>query len=837
MKHVLFLLLVSLYTTFSFSQTEWKSETFHGTLKGMYFTATIDYKVDCEHATPFVRATLKDIKVYKFEYEGETYQYEYDLPIKADEGYLVLDGEITLVKGGDFNGTFELNEKHLSSKIGGGGNAMTADEFRFTNESEVTRIMGVNSCASALEKLKYTSAILEIKTLDIDKYDGDLRLNGRAINDILKEKINESASSKSNSNRKSYLEEAKEEKNEYMEQLDREERMEQNRRAESERELNQIKRSNQDPTIKSIEVAERKVDEVFDNYWDQAAIAQQEERERGFESMRREAEEQRLEGQRYKDREQRVDAYWKHLDERKKLIDPIRNEVYTFAVDYDMAGRKFYSAFSNAIRGSKSEIFILPIFQREKMDFDRETYEIYEEKKYYLKSFTPIKIDLTEYDTIKGFGAIYNLPKRIKTELEKQGYKKSWHNELVFMFNTDESVLLKNVQAIVQKYDGSILVYKHNKIDNEIIERRIYEDYLNSIETHKKLLKEKEEKQRELEERKAAMKTELSAFDAAVKAKDTSSLRGFTRDFPNSQFVDSANLILECLSTEAIKVSKSSISKHTRLMPFYSNLKDVELVIFNDLKEENTVQKNLSDFLDKLKEHSRIERVKVSSQVSKENIRKVYQLNSVKTLIIYLNKLDGPYTGDWLIGVGQMSNLEVLVFEKPLDFIPKEVEQLKKLKILSIGTKESQLPNQIYSLDNLEVLHIWTSNGLEVSESINQLKKLRLLKLSTDNDKSLNNILRNDQLEIFETQSMIQIYGKLDRFTEMIDKHPNLKYITRPYDVKRWSKEQRKRGGNSKEEIEQFLNSINSLSLAGSWISWSFLDFDNIETFRSKYSI
>lgn len=809
LSFISFILFIGL-SQFGFSQTEWKSETFHGTLKGMSFTATIDYRVDCEHATPFVRATLKDIEVYKYEYEGETYQYGYDLPIRADEGFLVLDGEITLVKGGDFNGTFELNEKHLSSKIGGGGNAMTADEFRFTNESEVTKIMGVNSCSGALEKLEYTTAILEITSVDIAKYDGDLRLNGRAINDLLKEKINKSASSKSNSNNsRSYLEEAKEEKNEYMEQLDREERMEQNRRAESERELNRIKRSNQDPTIKTIEVVEHEMGKVTDSF--NASIDRQiaEDRRKQELAIRKEEEEERLEDQKWREREKRVDAYWKHLDERDKLIDPIRNEVYSFAVDYDKADRKFYSAFSNAIRDSKSEIFILPIFQRGKMDFDRETYEIYEEKKYYLKSFTPIKIDLSKYDTIKfaSVRAVYDWPKTIKAELEKQGFKRTWYKELVFMYGTDEGTLLENVQSIVRKYDRSILVYEHNKIDVEIIEKRIYEEYLNEIEQ----VKREKEELRERNEEEARLALEIEQALIVGKINDSIAKR-YLKIAPNGEYSEKMNQYIKYTERKDKKfysVGERTLDQFTKYLTignllkfeevnFYymnskpipedlgnlSNLKTIKFkqdgnnfepfTLPESIKNLHMLEtlivsynplKSLPDNLGNFPELKVIEAISCELSSIPESINELKKLEELN-----LNKnYKITYLPENIVQLSQLKSLRINY--NKLKFLPKDIGNLKRLEVIEVsGNNLNDIPQSICDLSQLRVLHLGANKLTQVPENIGKLSNLRELELTQNELDILPNI-------IGELTQLEKLYLADNNLTSLPDNLLNLKKL------------------------------------------------------------
>lgn len=773
MKYLFILFLFIGVSQFGFSQTEWKSETFYGTLKGMHFTATIDYKVDCEHATPFVRATLKDIEVYKFEFEGETYQYEYDLPIRADEGFLVLDGEITLVNMRDFHGTFELNEKHLSSKIGGGGNAMTADEFRFTNESEVTRIMGVNSCAGALEKLKFTTAILEITSVDIAKYDGDLRLNGRAINDILIEKINESVSSESNSNNgRSYLEEAKKKKNEYMEQLDREERMEQNRRAESERELNRIKRSNQDPTIKTIEVVEHEMGKITDVF--NAEIDRQ---------IAEDERKQKLAIQEYYEKERKKEEeYRKERDFREELhrvngsrldrIEPIEQAIEAItSTGYPEVDRPFLlQDLVPAKTNGFKEIIILPISFFRAADVDHDTREINKELTLVVHTYTPIVLDLTKVE-FKNIGDWpRQIPLPIKNELREQGFTIHRAVGLVYLTTTKTSTdLTHEFNQFINEQDLDVIEYKHYSADSKKVAEEIYKYYENAVEAQKKQIEE--DKQRNEEEARLHMEIEQALIVGEL---DDSIARRYVQIAPNGEYSEKMNLYIKVMERESktFQVAERNADYFAKLLTI-GNLLPYETVTFRYMGSKpipenlgnllslknlslykygnnfgpftlpssvNKLQKleklvvshnPLTSLPDSLGNFPELTILKASSCKLSHIPETIGELANLKELDLSYNQLSRiPET---IKGLTKLEDLN-LTYNHEITYLPERIVELSQLKSLKVNYNSLKLlPNNIGELKQLEELRL-VGNGLnDLPQSICELYKLRLLNLGYNN--------------------------------------------------------------------------------------------------------
>ncbi len=86
--------------------------------------------------------------------------------------------------------------------------------------------------------------------------------------------------------------------------------------------------------------------------------------------------------------------------------------------------------------------------------------------------------------------------------------------------------------------------------------------------------------------------------------------------------------------------------------------------------------------------------------------------------------------------ISKLINLEVLILSKTsIKKLPKEIVQLKKLKVLRIlgGGQLESLPNGIDELESLEVLDVWRNNLIELPETLIHLKKLKTLFLGENN--------------------------------------------------------------------------------------------------------
>lgn len=199
MKRLLTFTITTLLFQSSFSQDDWSTTDFHGELKGMKFTAQIDYKIDCAATTPFVRATLHSVEVYDFVQDGKSYKYDIEgckFPIKVDKGFLELEAELYLSLTRQFNGTtssnFGLNKAHLSLSNGGEGAAITADEFRFSTESDVYAFFKTTNCFGLNKEMEQGGIykVLTITRAVIPKFEGDFVVKNQSLNQYLISLIN-----------------------------------------------------------------------------------------------------------------------------------------------------------------------------------------------------------------------------------------------------------------------------------------------------------------------------------------------------------------------------------------------------------------------------------------------------------------------------------------------------------------------------------------------------------------------------------------------------------------------------------------------------------------------
>jgi Leucine-rich repeat (LRR) protein len=110
-------------------------------------------------------------------------------------------------------------------------------------------------------------------------------------------------------------------------------------------------------------------------------------------------------------------------------------------------------------------------------------------------------------------------------------------------------------------------------------------------------------------------------------------------------------------------------------------------------------------------------------------------MTSLKNLDFSLNEKLKSLHGS----LKHLCNLETLNFYGlPIRKIPKEVQNLKRLKVLSIGENSLNLPypEWLSELSCLEELHLGSSTS-EILEGIGNLKNLKQLKLSDDKIKTL----------------------------------------------------------------------------------------------------
>ncbi len=185
MKYFFTLILMIVLNKTSFSQSDWSNDKFSGELKGMSFDYEIKYKIDCTLGTPFVRATLHSVRVTGYDEYSTAYNglKGYYFPIEVDAGFLEVESEIftCCIK----KGTFQLNKAHLSISNGGEGAALTADEFRFTDESELKKLFNISSCSDLKNKLQDQSITLKVTRNEFQKFEGDLRYQGESLNLLL----------------------------------------------------------------------------------------------------------------------------------------------------------------------------------------------------------------------------------------------------------------------------------------------------------------------------------------------------------------------------------------------------------------------------------------------------------------------------------------------------------------------------------------------------------------------------------------------------------------------------------------------------------------------------
>lgn len=184
MKFKVALILVFLLQgVVSVAQEGWGNyHIFNEELKGMMFNAELDYKPDCDYATPFVRATLHSIEVTRFTYNGRQYDGEdiegVEFPIKV-EGYISTSVDIQLIST-EYTRWYTMGKKHLSTKIGGSGSAFTADEFRFEDEDQKDMLETFNwsSCVDLNASATYNS----LRITGIEIFEGDLRYKDQSLN-------------------------------------------------------------------------------------------------------------------------------------------------------------------------------------------------------------------------------------------------------------------------------------------------------------------------------------------------------------------------------------------------------------------------------------------------------------------------------------------------------------------------------------------------------------------------------------------------------------------------------------------------------------------------------
>lgn len=157
-------------------------------LKGMMFSGKIDYKPDCSHSTPFIRATLHSVEVTRFTYNGKIYDGTdikgVTFPLKV-KGYLSISAILSIGYNGEGR-RFQLKKTSLSTSIGGRGNEFMADEFRFTDGeiNDLKKYFNTSSCVDLSRNKKYLSGRLTYGYggADIKIFDGDLRYKGQSLN-------------------------------------------------------------------------------------------------------------------------------------------------------------------------------------------------------------------------------------------------------------------------------------------------------------------------------------------------------------------------------------------------------------------------------------------------------------------------------------------------------------------------------------------------------------------------------------------------------------------------------------------------------------------------------
>lgn len=160
-------------------------------LKGMMFSAKIDYAPDCEHATPFIRATLHSITVDRFTYNGEEYYGNkiqgVEFPIEVT-GYLSISTRISMGYHKDQR-TYDLNKTSLSTSIGGKGNEFMADEFRFADgeTAKLKEHLNISSCVDLKANATYLAGRMEGGYIEV--HDGDLRYKDQSLHLYLKNKL------------------------------------------------------------------------------------------------------------------------------------------------------------------------------------------------------------------------------------------------------------------------------------------------------------------------------------------------------------------------------------------------------------------------------------------------------------------------------------------------------------------------------------------------------------------------------------------------------------------------------------------------------------------------
>lgn len=155
-----------------------------------------------------------------------------------------------------------------------------------------------------------------------------------------------------------------------------------------------------------------------------------------------------------------------------------------------------------------------------------------------------------------------------------------------------------------------------------------------------------------------------------------------------------------------------------------------------------------------------IETEKVYTNIDEalKNPEKVYRLNLSNQEINLSNE-------QWKLFI----NLEYLNLKYDgLKQIPKEISNLKRLKILDLsGNEFNELPSEFSNLNNLEELYLNDEKNLKLSETLKvlaKLPKLKSLHLENDNLEELPN-------EINKLKSLESLYLNENKFKTI----PNLK--------------------------------------------------------------
>lgn len=162
MKYIFILVFLIAFTQITLAQDDFKTASFSDVLDGVNFNAKIDYKPDCQHQTPFVRATLHSIEVTGFDYEGIAYRNDdikgISFPIIINEANLDIETGLLI----QYVEAIDLNKGYLSTSIGGRGSAFMADEFRVSDHGveEIKESLKVKGCTDLLANKRYKDASL-----------------------------------------------------------------------------------------------------------------------------------------------------------------------------------------------------------------------------------------------------------------------------------------------------------------------------------------------------------------------------------------------------------------------------------------------------------------------------------------------------------------------------------------------------------------------------------------------------------------------------------------------------------------------------------------------------